>query len=219
MGKYRHGFAVWSLFILVSLGVTIGLLWCVYTVDMEIRDINTFIEKKNGVIANQPWQREDKETLDLSKAYHLSTWKTYRNEKYGFEVKYPEEVYEVDDSGYVMLVSFVAKNEKLKEMFGDIHVLYKGGDGEGFEEKEVKKAWRNEAVSINGIRTYISNWIEACDVSHADGFCEVPGAYLMFYRSNDWSIRRITYKRAHFSKMDYLVFNTFLLTFRPISSK
>lgn len=89
-GKRSRDFLVWILFIFFSLGVTIGLLWCVYMVDMESLNAGSVIEKRNVAVVNQLQDRCGKKMLNLSNtSLDVSNWKIYRNKGYGFGLKYP----------------------------------------------------------------------------------------------------------------------------------
>lgn len=133
MRKYSHGFIIWLFFVVASFGVSIGLLWYAYAVDLEIRDIGSFIERRNGVTAGWLRQQEDKDILDLSKVpLDTSTWNTYRNNEYGFEVKYPKN-WKVTD-GYTAIIGLPADcgQPSNKSFCNNFSLVFSYGDGKNY---------------------------------------------------------------------------------------
>ena len=93
-----------------------------------------------GVLAYQYyWQAPEEEILKETPADETADWQTYRNEKYGFEIKYPNglEAKEKEQSKYVeiglVLVNF---SIKIKENVSSL--------------EELKKSEENELIDLFG---------------------------------------------------------------------
>jgi ABC-type glycerol-3-phosphate transport system permease component len=83
----KNNFIFLSLLILISFGI---ILWLVL-----------ILKPKTQLVQNQPptpaISQPTQEPQQKSEEIDTSNWKTYRNEKYGFEVKYPKDYDKVEE--------------------------------------------------------------------------------------------------------------------------
>ncbi|MBL8029976.1 MAG: hypothetical protein JNN11_01885 [Candidatus Doudnabacteria bacterium] len=78
----------WPMVLISAVSFLVGgfLVWAAYNQGLE--------EQLNSLLpGNQRVQRENAERLHNQAATETADWKTYRNDEYGFEFKYPEDWY------------------------------------------------------------------------------------------------------------------------------
>ncbi len=141
-------------------------------------------------------------------------WETYRSNRYGFEVQYPSNIYTVKDKDYIPMISFVAKTDDLKRVYGDIQVYVApmGSSSEGSAplDRSFLRDWSRIHIGSNDV--FLSKEKQSCGAG--EGYCPIPGEAIIFLDKKDWyyDIRRITFDGYQFStsKGSEMVFQRFL---------
>lgn len=122
--------------------------------DLIGKDINAFLELKGSTLGVRWWISD----ISIPKILiDTSTWKTYRNEKYGYEIRYPDgSILSIDDlslgaAGHHVVQEFPPSFAYINIQVGDTFLaICNNCGGFGLGKDNIKK---EESILING-KTY-----------------------------------------------------------------
>ena len=159
---------------------------------------------------NQENQMGSEETI--TETIDTSDWKTYRNEEYGFEVRYPADIYNIKEDDSIPMVSFNAVTRKLKERYGDIQVYIAGSSENPLDEADKKSIIDNyRLVTFNNKEIYYSEMKYDCSTSSLREYCHVPGSFFFISGEEYLNVRRITFSDVNPPERMEPVFVNFVL--------
>jgi hypothetical protein len=130
--------------LIVGIGAVFGLMGYILTVP------------KSGVVINNKVEKEDIKKEEEKIQDEIADWKTYRNEEYGFEVKYPEN-WQVDENAIIGSPDAEGISFEKPEKWGfNFYNFGKVGDDDYknlsiLEDSNYDK--NKEAINVGGVNT------------------------------------------------------------------
>ena len=131
-----------------------------------------------------------------------ANWKTYRNEEYGFEIKYPKEI---EVSEYPSKISMLLPRETSMAIEKEFIIFWpeKPSKGECHDNWSLSRVTKTEEVYINEIKFLKEVGYDCdCDVPPGKGYagacyCDpvefITGKYAIIYSSKRYSTTRADY--------------------------
>ena len=148
---YPNRWFIWAIVICVVAGVLLWWQVMLYSLDQELANA---------------WKPEPHRKTALTGVYASTTlststagWKTYRNEKLGFELQYPTDWHVEERSSGVIVTNKIdgcARNANILADCGEIYIMREEGNGnEWVAQYRTKQGSRFENILIDGSSTQI----------------------------------------------------------------